>query len=97
MHLTIRRYSIHAGSTAELIEKINTGFVPLISNAPKFVAYYAVDEGNGDVSAISIFEDEASARASNDIAAAWVMKAVASLISVPPKIISGEVVASSQG
>ena len=61
-----------------------------------FVAYYAVDEGDGDVSAISIFKDEASAKASNAIAADWVMKNVASLISVPPKIISGEVVASAK-
>ena len=95
MHITIRRYSIHPGSTKELVERITSGFVPIISKAPNFVAYYAVDEGNGDVSAISIFKDEASAKASNDIAAAWVMKNVASLISVPPRIISGEVVASA--
>lgn len=96
MHVTIRRYHIHPGSTQELIERIRSGFVPLISKAPNFVAYYAFDEGDGDVSSVSVFKDEASARASNDIASAWVMKNVASLISVPPKIISGEVVASSR-
>jgi hypothetical protein len=95
MHVTIRRYTIHPGSTTVLIERINSSFLPIISKAPNFVAYYAFDEGDGDVSAISIFKDEASAKASNDIASAWVMKNVAALISVPPKIISGEVVASA--
>ncbi|HSJ01257.1 MAG: antibiotic biosynthesis monooxygenase [Verrucomicrobium sp.] len=96
MHVTIRRYSIHPGSTQQLIDLINEQFLPTISQAPHFVAYYAVDEGDGDITAVSIFEDEASAKASNHLAATWVMKNVASLISQPPKIISGEVVAMAE-
>ncbi|WP_063768774.1 hypothetical protein [Verrucomicrobium sp. BvORR034] len=96
MHVTIRRYSIHPGSTQRLIDLINEEFLPTISQAPKFIAYYAVDEGDGDISAVSIFEDEQSALASNHLAAAWVMKNVAALISQPPKIISGEVVAMAE-
>lgn len=95
MHITIRRYSINAGATKELVEHIRSGFLPIISQAPKFVAYYAIDEGDGDVSAISIFEDEESAQASNHMAATWVLKNLGSLISVPPKIIAGDVVASA--
>ena len=94
MHITIRRYSIQPGSTQELVERIQQSFVPAISRLPRFVAYYAVDEGDGDVSAVSIFEDEASAAASNQMAADWILKNVAYLITAPPKIISGEVVAS---
>ena len=96
MHVTIRRYTIHPGSTTDLIGRINTSFLPIISQAPKFVAYYAFDEGDGDVSAISIFKDEASASASNDLAASWVLKNVASLIAVPPQIIAGEVIAAAE-
>jgi hypothetical protein len=95
MHVTIRRYSINPGSTQELLEQVRANFLPVISQAPNFIAYYAVDEGDGDISTISIFKDEASANASNDIAAKWAMKNVASMISRPPKIISGEVVAQS--
>lgn len=93
MHVTIRRYHIHPGSTQQLIDLINNEFVPTISSAPNFISYYAIDEGDGDVSAVSVFEDEASAQASNLIASRWVMQKASSLISVPPKIISGEVVA----
>jgi hypothetical protein len=94
MHITIRRYSINSGATRELVDQIQNGFVPIISKAPKFVAYYAIDEGDGDVSAISIFEDEASAEASNHMAATWVLKNLGHLISVPPKIIAGDVIVS---
>jgi hypothetical protein len=95
MYVTIRRYSIHPGSTQELLEQVRANFLPIISKAPNFVAYYAVDEGDGDISTISIFKDEESAIASNGIAANWAMKNVASLISRPPKIVSGEVVAQA--
>lgn len=94
MHITIRRYQIHPGSTQTLIEAIREKFLPIIQQTPKFVAYYAIDEGDGDVSAISIFEDEAAALASNQLAANWIMKNLSSLITMPPKIISGDVVAS---
>jgi len=97
MHATIRRYHIHPGSTQQLIDLINEEFVPTISSAPNFISYYAIDEGDGDVSAVSVFEDEASAQASNLIASRWVMQKASSLISVPPKIISGEVVAFAGG
>ena len=97
MHITIRRYHIHPGSPQRLINLINDEFLPIIRQAPKFISYYAFDEGDGDVSSISLFEDEQSASASNQIASKWVMSHLASLISVPPKIISGEVVACEIG
>jgi hypothetical protein len=93
MHITIRRYHINVGATQELVERVRTGFMPLLSKAPKFVSYYAIDEGDGDITTISVFEDEDSARASNEIASKWAMQNVSSLISMPPKIIAGEVVA----
>ena len=94
MHMTIRRYSINAGATAELVEHIRQGFLPIISRAPKFIAYYAIDEGDGDVSSVSIFEDEASAEASDHMAATWVLRTLGHLISQPPKIIAGDVIVS---
>lgn len=93
MHVTIRRYKIHPGATQEFVSAVNNVFVPVIRDAPKFVAYYAFDEGDGDVSSVSIFEDEAGAMASNQLASQFVMKHLAEYIPVPPRIISGDVVA----
>lgn len=95
MHITIRRYHLHPGHTQELVDKIQQEFVPIIQKAPKFVSYYAFDEGDGDVSSVSVFEDEEGASASNEIASRWVMSRVSYLISVPPKIISGNVVVTA--
>ncbi|TLD72373.1 hypothetical protein FEM03_03175 [Phragmitibacter flavus] len=78
-----------------LVEVIREKFLPLIQQTPNFVAYYAIDEGDGDVSAVSIFEDESSALASNELAAKWIMQNLSNLITMPPKIISGDVVAST--
>ena len=97
MHVTIRRYHIHPGSKQQLIDLINDEFVPTISSAPNFISYYALDEGDGDVTAVSVFHDEVSAQSSNQMASDWVMRKASSLISVPPKIISGEVVAYAGG
>ncbi len=97
MHVTIRRYKIHTGETQKLVDSINKHFVPMIREAPQFVAYYAFDEGDGDVSSVSIFEDEASANASNQLASQFVMKHLSGLIPFPPKIISGDVVATAMG
>ena len=46
MHITIRRYHIHPGSTQELLERVRTGFLPVISQAQNFISYDAVDEGD---------------------------------------------------
>lgn len=93
MHITIRRYQIHPGSTRHLVDMIRTKFLPIIQQAPNFIAYYAIDEGDGDISAVSIFEDEASALASNRLAANWILEHLSHLITMPPKIIAGDVVA----
>lgn len=95
MHVTIRRYQIHPGSTAELVERIQNEFVPIISQAPNFIAYYALNEGDGDISTVSIFENEGSALDSNRIASDWVLSSIGALITAPPRIISGEVVAQA--
>jgi hypothetical protein len=95
MHITIRRYQIHPGSTSKLIEAIQEKFLPIIQKAPNFIGYYAIDEGDGNVSAVSLFEDEESALASNQLAANWILQNLSNLITMPPKITSGDVVASA--
>ena len=70
MHITIRSRRMTSGSVDELMRKLAQGFMPLISAAPGYVTYYVIDSGDGMVSAISIFEDEATALASNQLAEA---------------------------
>ena len=42
MYVAVRRYQVKAGSMDEIVRRAQEGFVPLIRQAPGFVAYYGV-------------------------------------------------------
>ena len=91
MHVSIRKYAIR-GSMDELLKRIREGFVPIVRNVPGFKSYSVVKlRGNGVVT-ISVFESQAQAMHSNDLAADWVRENVASFADGPPEITSGEMV-----
>ena len=93
MYASIRRYKVNPGAAQEIWRKVNEGFIPIISQAPGFIAYYALDAGNDLLASVSIFQDQASAEESNRLAAEWVKENLAKLISSPPEITAGEVFA----
>ena len=91
MYIAVRRYKIKPGSIDEVMGSVSEGFVPLISQASGFIAYYAVDAGNDIVFSVSIFQDQAGADASTRLAADWVKQNLAALAEGPPEITAGEV------
>ena len=91
MYASIRRYKTSPGAAAELARRVNQGFVPIISKAPGFVAYYVVDAGNDVVASVSVFQDQAGAEESNRMAADWVKENIVSLVSGSPEITAGAV------
>ncbi|MDB6121159.1 MAG: hypothetical protein JWQ71_152 [Pedosphaera sp.] len=93
MHASIRRYKKTA--TAELTRRVNQEFLPLISNAPGFVAYYAIDAGDGVWASVSVFDSREGAERSNRLAAEWIAKNLPSSTTGQPEITAGEVVAHS--
>jgi hypothetical protein len=94
MFISVRRYR-NVRSVREVCAKIEATFVPMLRQSPGFVAYYAVDGGDGTMATVSIFSTERMARESNDTAAAWMREHAADLQPEPPEIVSGraEVVA----
>ena len=92
MYASIRRYKTAQGKAAELAQRVNQGFLPIISNVEGFVAYYVVDGGNDVVASISIFQDPVAAEESNRVAAEWVKDNIASLVSGTPEIVAGAVI-----
>ena len=88
MYAIIRRYQTR--SVEEVAGRIEKDFLPVISSAPGFIAYYIVDEGAGMQAAISIFEDQDSAEYSNKLAAVWVREHP-TYLPEPPEITAGEV------
>jgi hypothetical protein len=92
MYVAVRRYE---GATdpqrvAQLVDEI---FVPIISELPGFVAYYAVDAGDGVVLSTSVFEHKDAEEQSTFLAGEFVAEHLATLLPNPPQITAGEVIA----
>jgi len=91
-YVVIRQYQVRSGSTAEIVRRARSGFVPIISGTPGFRAWYLVDTGTNTLMAISIFKDRAGAEESTRRAAAWIKKNLAELMPNLPEIKAGTVV-----
>ena len=92
LYTSVRRYE-GVTDPAEAGRQVASGFMPLISDLPGFVAYYWVDAGNGVMVSTSVFRDQASAEQSNIAARDWVAENLAPLLPNPPQITAGPVVA----
>jgi len=92
MYAVLRRYNVNRGAVDQILQRVNDGFVPQISKARGFVAYYVVNSGDGLVS-VSVFEDKQGADDSNRVASEWVRQNLHGLITTAPVIISGDVAA----
>jgi hypothetical protein len=89
MYISIRRYN-RVRSVGEVCRKIELSFVPLLRRSPGFIAYYAIDGGDGRMATVSMFSTESMALESNETAAVWLQENVADLQPEPPEIISGK-------
>jgi hypothetical protein len=92
MYASIRRTTARAGSTGEATRRIEESFVALLSRVPGLLAYYVVDTGDNNLVTVSIFEDQAGAEESRRLAVGWVKDSLASILSSPVEVVSGEVV-----
>lgn len=92
MYVTVRRYKIAPGSTAELKRRIQQEFLPIVSKVPGFVEYFWISSGENEMFSVNVFQDRAGAEQSVKAAADFVKKNLTSLLPNPPEVISGEVV-----
>jgi heme-degrading monooxygenase HmoA len=91
MYTAIRKYYVIPGRGDELIQRVQGGFVPIISEVSGFVAYYLLEVRNDEIVSISIFDTRTGAEESTRRAATWVEKNIASLIQGLPEITVGAV------
>ena len=92
MYTVIQRHTFDPGSSAALSRNITEMFVPLLRQAPGFVAYYWLDTGAGTGASLCVFEDQASAEAALALAADDGPTYLAGLVS-PPEILTGAITA----
>jgi hypothetical protein len=74
MHVAIRRYSADPTIFNDLMDKLNTDFVPQIKRIPGFSAYYAIKTSLETLATVSVFESEEGEKASNKLAIEFVKK-----------------------
>ena len=91
MFAAIRRYHTDPDSISEVTRKVNEGFVPLVSEMPGFVAYFAMDAGQGEYGTISVFEDQVTGREPRSFEE-WAEENLSELLPTPPEYAAGEVV-----
>jgi heme-degrading monooxygenase HmoA len=91
MYASIRKYSIVPGTAEEFLRRVQQGFVPLISKASGFRAYYVLQVRNDEVVSVSIFDTQAGAEESVRRAADWVAKNISSFIQGLPEVTVGHV------
>ena len=98
MYAVIRQYQIPLDAVEAVTRQVCEGFAPFVSRVmPGFVEYYWIDTGDGELISLSIFEDEAIAKASTQIAGAYARDHLSKLVIEPPTVIEGEVIVRVDG
>jgi hypothetical protein len=91
MYAAIRRYNIAPGSADTIVQRVNEGFLPTLSQSAGFIAYYLINPGDGTIVSVSLFEDRAGADASTRIATEWVRQHLSQFVRTAPVIVTGPV------
>jgi heme-degrading monooxygenase HmoA len=91
MFTSIRRYTVRRGSAAELAQRVQDGFVPLVRQIQGFRGYYLLDGGPDVLITISMFDSADEALASNEKAADWVRHNVLEFTKGMPEVMVGNV------
>jgi hypothetical protein len=89
-----RRYVLRNGSAAALMHKVDEIFADRIEGLDGFEAYHALDCGRGEILTISLFRDQASAEASDDLALQFVGEELGGFDIERTEVIGGEVMVS---
>ena len=92
MYATIRRLKVQPGVFDEVVQRDESGLVPILRSVPGFVEFDLVQVGEDMGVSISVFETQEQAEEANRRAAEWVKEHIAPLTAGPSEIVAvGEV------
>ena len=92
MYAAIRQAKAKAGTAEELARRIKEGAIPIISDVDGFKAYYVIYAGDDTVTAISVFNNFASAEEANRRALAWIDENLGPLLVGQVSAVAGPVI-----
>jgi len=90
LHASVRIYDgFQTSDMAEFVGIVEDGFLPIMRESDGFFGYYLMNDSAGALVAISIFDTEASALASNEKASDFVAENLTAYLPNAPMITSG--------
>ena len=92
MYAAIRQAKAKTGTAEELASRIKDGAIPIISDVEGFMAYNVIYAPDDTVTAISVFNNFASAEEANRRALAWAEENLAPLLIGPATAVAGPVI-----
>jgi hypothetical protein len=94
MYATIRIYS-DAEGLADAVAEHKAEILELFREIDGFRGYYIVKTGPSSAASVTVYDDQAGAEASNQMARDWIAANLADLSISPPQVLAGEVAMSA--
>ena len=89
IYTMVRRYTLN-GSTSAVRQVLQQGYTTDACNAPGFIAYYTVEDEDGDFVTIAIFRSQQDFETFATAEANWVAQNLSDLLPAPDEAISGD-------
>jgi heme-degrading monooxygenase HmoA len=94
MYATTRIYS-EAEGLADAVAEHRTEILGLFEEIAGFRGYYMVRTGPNSATSVTVYDDQAGAEASNQVARDWVAANLGGVSISPPQVLAGEVAMSA--
>ncbi len=94
MYVSVRRYTMGAGSTDALARRLEEEFAPAISQERGFLGYLAIETDEGTLETVSVFADARSAHRSDELAADYVAENLTEFKMTRKSVTGGDILAS---
>jgi hypothetical protein len=94
MHASVRKFKVDPERMGEVMRRIDDGFVPRIAESSGFVAYHAVDAGNGILITVTFGDDLEAVERTTEIGAEFVRDELSDLEVERVEAAHGEVMIS---
>ena len=88
MYIAIRRLKVQPGVFDEVVQRDESGLLPLLRSVPGFVEFDLVQIGEDTGVSITIFETQEQADEANRRAADWVKQHIAPLVAGPAEVVA---------
>jgi hypothetical protein len=89
VYTVVRRYTL-SGGTSDLRNALMNGYVQDVCQAPGFIAYFTVEDEDGDFVTIAVFRSQQDFDNFSNSEANWIAQNLSNLLPSPDEAISGQ-------